>query len=73
MNRLEAIQIFKDRFNESIDKSGLTVEQIARRTGMRTRTINRHRDYSIHLFPNGYTLILFAECLDVSIDYLCGK
>ena len=66
--------IFSERLSDIMSDRGLTAKALADLSGLSKYTIDNYRSLSGHSeLPNGTTLYLLADALDVSIDYLLGR
>ena len=62
--------IFSERIKETREKQGLTLFEVAERSGLLKDTVyNIERNKRL---VNLYTAIALAKALNVSLDWLCG-
>lgn len=62
--------IFSERIKETREKQGLTLFEVAERSGLLEDTVyNIERNKRL---VNLYTAIVLARALNVSLDWLCG-
>ena len=68
----KSVEIFSERLVDIMDRRGISVMELAEKTGLSKWTIYDYRSV-ISNMPMVATVWLLADALDVSIDYLVGR
>ena len=63
--------IFANRLNSVLWKRGMTQKELAKKAGVTTSAISHY--VNAVQYPHSTVLLLIADALDVSMDYLCGR
>ncbi len=73
MSREELKTIIISRFRHVIRESGMTVEELARQSGVTARTLHSYTGINVaDSVPTLFVVVNVCRVLNVSLDWLCG-
>lgn len=73
MSREELKTIIISRFRQIIRESGMTVEELARQSGVTARTLHSYTGINVaDSVPTLFVVVNVCLVLGVSLDWLCG-
>jgi transcriptional regulator with XRE-family HTH domain len=72
VDRREIVRIFRSRFQEALDKTGMNRSDLARRTGVDRSTLSQLLSPDNDRLPRADTVAAIAASLKVSLDWLLG-